>query len=204
MAAMTKKLIRDSFIKLLNEKPFSKITVRDIVDDCGVNRNTFYYYYQDLPQLLESIVDEEADRLIREQNSMGSLEDCIDAVIGFALENRTAVMHIYRSVNRDIYERYQWRVCQHVTAAYVDTALAGRVIPEEDRRVIIDYWKCVCFGLVSGWLETGMQGDIRARFRRIFQLKDSELETMLARCLPEAESRQAPAPGAEACSHPNI
>ena len=66
MAVMTKKLIRDSFIRLLNEKPFSKITVRDIVDDCGVNRNTFYYYYQDLPQLLESIVDEEADRLIRE------------------------------------------------------------------------------------------------------------------------------------------
>ena len=190
MTALTKQLIRDSFIKLLNEKPFSKITVRDIVDDCGVNRNTFYYYFQDLPQLLESIVNEEADRLIQERRSVGSIEDCLDAVIGFALENRKAVMHIYRSVNRDIYERYQWRVCEHVTATYVDTALAGRVIPEEDRRVIIDYWKCVCFGLVSGWLETGMQGDIRSRFHRIFQLKDSQLESMISRCLPEC----APAP----------
>ena len=57
MASFTKKAIRDSFVKLLNEKSLSQITIRDIVDDCGVNRNTFYYYYQDLPQLMESIVD---------------------------------------------------------------------------------------------------------------------------------------------------
>lgn len=35
MANFTKKAIRDSLVKLLNEKPLSKITVRDIVDDCG-------------------------------------------------------------------------------------------------------------------------------------------------------------------------
>ncbi|MDY4491271.1 MAG: TetR/AcrR family transcriptional regulator, partial [Candidatus Faecousia sp.] len=54
MANFTKKAIRDSFVKLLNEKPISQITVKDIVEDCGVNRNTFYYYYQDLPQLMEN------------------------------------------------------------------------------------------------------------------------------------------------------
>lgn len=58
MANFTKKAIRDSFVKLLNEKPLKQITVRDIVEDCGVNRNTFYYYYQDLPQLLESVINE--------------------------------------------------------------------------------------------------------------------------------------------------
>lgn len=41
MANFTKKAIRDSFVKLLNEKPISQITVKDIVEDCGVNRNTF-------------------------------------------------------------------------------------------------------------------------------------------------------------------
>ena len=70
MANFTKKAIRDSFVKLLNEKPLSQITVRDIVEDCGVNRNTFYYYYQDLPQLMESIVNEDAERIIREHPTM--------------------------------------------------------------------------------------------------------------------------------------
>ena len=35
MASFTKKAIRDSFVKLLNEKSLSQITIRDIVDDCG-------------------------------------------------------------------------------------------------------------------------------------------------------------------------
>ena len=94
MAAFTKTAIRNSFIKLLNERPISQITIRDIVDDCGVNRNTFYYYFQDLPQLVETIVNEEADRMIREHPSIDSIEDCLHAIIGFAMENRKDVLNI--------------------------------------------------------------------------------------------------------------
>lgn len=182
MAGFTKKAIRNSFVKLLNEKPLSQITVRDIVDDCGVNRNTFYYYFQDLPQLVESIVNEDAERLIREFPTIGSIEDCLNAVIGFALENRKAVMHIYHSINRDIYEQYQWRVCAHTVTTYVDGILSGRNVAEQDRRLIIDYLKCVCFGLVMGWLESGMQENLQARFHRLCELKQGELDQMIARC----------------------
>ena len=45
MANFTQKAIKESFIKLLNEKPISKISVKDIVEDCGINRNSFYYHY---------------------------------------------------------------------------------------------------------------------------------------------------------------
>ena len=55
MSQLTRKAIVQSFIKLLNEMPLDKITVKDIVDDCGVNRGTFYYYYQDVYALLEEI-----------------------------------------------------------------------------------------------------------------------------------------------------
>ena len=185
MASFTKKAIRDSFVKLLNEKPLSQITIRDIVDDCGVNRNTFYYYYQDLPQLVESIVDEDAERMVREHPAVESLEDCINAALSFALENRKAVMHIYHSVNRDIYEQYQWRVCEHVVTIYVDGILSGRKISAEDRKVIIDYLKCVCFGIIIGWLETGMQEGIQTRFQRIYELKQGDLERLIARCEKE-------------------
>ena len=65
VANFTQKAIRASFIKLLNQKPLSQITIKDIVDDCGVNRNTFYYYFQDLPDLVETITKEEAEQLIR-------------------------------------------------------------------------------------------------------------------------------------------
>lgn len=182
VANFTKKAIRNSFVKLLNEKPLNQITVRDIVDDCGVNRNTFYYYFQDLPQLVETIVNEDAERMIREHPAIESIEDCLNAIIEFALENRKAVLHIYHSINRDIYEQYQWRVCEHAVTTYLEGALSGRTVPEPDRKLMVDYLKCVSFGLVIRWLEEGMQEDIQARFHRLCELKQGELERMIARC----------------------
>ena len=182
MAGFAKKAIRDSFIKLLNERPLSQITVRDIVDACGVNRNTFYYYFQDIPQLVETIINEDADRVIQEHPSIESVEDCLNAAIRFALENRKAVLHIYHSINRDIYEQYQWRVCEHAVTTYVDGILAGRTVAEPDRNLMIDYLKCMCVGFVVGWLETGMQEGIQSRFHRICELKRGDLDAMITRC----------------------
>ena len=182
MAGFTKKAIRDSFVKLLNERPLSQITVKDIVDDCGVNRNTFYYYFQDLPQLLETIVDEDAQRIIREYPAIDSIEECLNAIISFALDNRRAVMHIYHSINRDIYEQYQWRICEHTVRIYVDGILSDKNVTKQDRKLLIDYLKCVCFGLIVGWLEEGMQTDIQSRVRRICELKQGDFEQMIARC----------------------
>lgn len=182
MAGFTKKAIRNSCVKLLNEKPFNQITVRDIVDDCGVNRNTFYYYFQDLPQLVESIANEEAERIISEYSSMDSFEECLNTAVDFALKNRKAALHIYRSVNRDTYEQYQWRVCEHTAVIYADKILSGRNVTDEDRGIIIDYIKCTCFGFIMGWLESGMRAEIQPRFHRLCELKQGELERMIDRC----------------------
>jgi AcrR family transcriptional regulator len=182
MAAFTKQAIRDSFVKLLNEKPLSQITVREVVEDCKVNRNTFYYYYSDIPHLLESIVDEDVERIIQEHPAIDSLEDCVNVAFSFAVANRKAAMHIYRSVNRDIYERYLWRVCDHVVTIYVDRNLTERSIAADDRTVLIDYLKAVCFGTTMGWLEAGMPENVQDKLRRICELKQGDLERLLTRC----------------------
>ena len=90
MARDTKKLLRESFLRLLDERPLHQITIRDIVDECGVNRNTFYYYYRDLPQLMESIVNEAADQVIGQYPSLESADSCLKAACGFAV--RRAVL----------------------------------------------------------------------------------------------------------------
>lgn len=57
MPSSTKAAIITSFLRLVGKKPFDKITVRDIVDDCDINRNTFYYYFQDIYAVLEEICE---------------------------------------------------------------------------------------------------------------------------------------------------
>ena len=46
LAGFTRKAIKETFITLLEERPISEITVKDIVETCGINRNSFYYHFQ--------------------------------------------------------------------------------------------------------------------------------------------------------------
>ena len=61
----TKKAISEVFWQLLEEKPYNKITVQNIVERCQVNRNTFYYHFQDIPDLTEYSIKEWTDQVIR-------------------------------------------------------------------------------------------------------------------------------------------
>ena len=54
MSSFTRKAIIEAFVKLLNERPLNKITIKDIVEECGINRNTFYYHFRDVPDLIEA------------------------------------------------------------------------------------------------------------------------------------------------------
>ncbi len=53
----TKKLIQESFIGLLEVKPFREITVRDLCSAADINRATFYRYYVDLNELNDELAD---------------------------------------------------------------------------------------------------------------------------------------------------
>ena len=182
MANFTKIAIRETFLQLLEEKPFKEISVRDIVDLCGVNRNTFYYHYRDIPDLLETIVKEDTDALIAQYSQLESLEACLNALIGFVLSRRKSVLHIYRSVNRDISEQYLWRLCDYAASTYFNSVTEDRNVSETDRNMLVTYIKCVTFGVVTGWLENGMKDNMYAFAKRIGELKQGELEEMIQRC----------------------
>lgn len=48
----TKKAIAFTLKELLLEKPISKITINDITERCDINRQTFYYHFQDITDLI--------------------------------------------------------------------------------------------------------------------------------------------------------
>ena len=191
MANLTEKAIKASALKLLNEKPINQITIKDRVEDCGINRNSFYYHFRDLPSLIEEMVTEQAEQLIAEYPSINSLEECLDAAVSFAMNNRKAVMHIYNSVSRDIYEQYLWRVCEYAVTAYINSVLGDMKISDFDKEVIINFYKCACFGQILDWQRGGMKSDIKKQFMRMCEIRKGEIEEIAAKCaVSESESEE--------------
>lgn len=119
MASFTKQAIRESFLRLLDEYPLRDITVKMIVETCGINRKSFYYHYQDIPALLEEIVMEGMDEAMAEYRSYHSLEECLDSILHQLLEKKKPMWNIYRSVNRDVFETGLMKLCDYVTRSYM-------------------------------------------------------------------------------------
>lgn len=180
MAAFTKDAIKKSFLKLLNEKQLNKITVKDIVEDCGINRNSFYYHFDDIPSLLEETLNEAADMLVS-LNEPTSIYDCILSAVDFALINKKAMLHIFNSPNRDMVYTYVNRVSQRAVTEYVDKFAVGYDICDDDKQAIIMYYKCLLIGFLIDWLSSGMKYELNDEIERICKLFEGSTETAFFR-----------------------
>lgn len=182
MTSLTKKAIKAAFLELLGDRPLSQITVKDIVDRCGINRNSFYYHFQDIPTLIEEIAMEETDKIIMEHPTVDSMEIGFNIAIEFMKQHRTEILHIYNSVNRDIFEQYLWRVADHVVTMFAETAFKDKTISDYDKEVITAFYRCQCFGVAINWLQNGVHDDVQDRIRRICELQKGMIEEMINRC----------------------
>lgn len=86
----TKKAISNVFWQLLEEKPYHKITVQNIVECCQVNRNTFYYHFQDIPAPAEYSIQEWTDEVIKKHCELGSPQSCITLIAREFVSRRSA------------------------------------------------------------------------------------------------------------------
>ena len=189
MSDLTKKAIKSTFLALLEQKPLSQITVKMLVEECGINRNSFYYHYQDLPALIEEIYQEEADAIIASYPTIESIEAALKVALDFATKQRRSILHVYNSVNRDIFEKYLWRVCDYVVTKYGETimnnkhsVLSGKKIAPEDRELIDRFYKCECFGVITLWLSENMTTDVEKDIERFCALHRGMVEEMFLRC----------------------
>lgn len=179
-ANYTKKAIKKSFITLLNKYPLNKISVKSIVDECDISRNTFYYHYQDVPQLLEEIIIDEADALIERYNTVEMIDECINEAFLFAKENRKAIYHIYHSVDREVYEDFLMRMSEHVARTHTEHLAKVRDMSERDKHAMFCFLKYECFGACIDWTRNGMRDDMVDEYHDIINMFFRSCEKFLS------------------------
>ena len=135
MVSKKRTAIMESVLRLLEERPLNKITVKDIVDECGINRNTFYYHFEDISSLIEAIIISEVDRVMTQYRDISSLEECMEMAMRLVSDHKNAIYHIYNSSNRDFLERRLMEICRYVAGQFVERS-AEVVFAEEDGLVI--------------------------------------------------------------------
>lgn len=167
MSRFTKQAIMDSFMRIAAKKPIGKITVRDIVDDCGVNRNTFYYYFSDVYGLLEEILVRETEKAIARGRETGHPADGCIAIVEWIREHREAFRNIYNTIGRDSVEYAMSKPLDGVMEAHVRRQAEGLAVSEVDIVLIAGVYRNIFFGTLTEWIKKNMRGEPQEYILRI-------------------------------------
>ena len=152
---LTKNAIRESFLKLLALKTFDKITVKSIVEDCGLTRNTFYYYYEDTYDILDDILTQEIIKYSKLTQDGFSGRDVIAKFCSFAESNQNLVGHVLKSAKWDEIKVYVLKAVDKGVDIMIDKYADGREIHPEKRMVIKSVYRASVGGLIEIWFQRG-------------------------------------------------
>lgn len=102
----TKLTLCNSLKKIMQKKPFSKITVSELIKDCNLNRKTFYYHFEDIYDLLKWTLEQDAFQVIKQFDLLIDYKDVFDFVMDYVESNTYFLNCIYDSVGRDELKRF--------------------------------------------------------------------------------------------------
>ncbi len=157
----TKEIIRETFWEILEEKPYNKITVQDIVDRCGVNRNTFYYHFQDIPTLMIDSIEDWLEEVIRKYGAVTSPVECLGYMADECMKRKKAILHIFCSVKKDAFLYWINRMGYDIIRSYVDKTGEYKQISKEEKEKLIKCYKCVFVGSLMDWMEENASYDLK-------------------------------------------
>jgi probable dihydroxyacetone kinase regulator len=157
MAQTTKKALAASLKKRLESTTIDKITVKDIVEDCEVNRQTFYYHFHDIYEVLEWIFITEAEKAFSESMTYDTWQQGLANVFSYIKDNDKFVINCYRSLGRDYLEQFLYKYVIKVIRHVIDDITVGINISEKDKQFIADFYKYAFVGIILEWVRMGMK-----------------------------------------------
>ena len=154
MASFTKFAILKVFGDLAASRPVDKITVKDITDQCGISRNTFYYHYQDIYQVLKAYVQYSAEHVIElmvedegEDGKAGLKE------IRYLEANRELLCNLYRSAANEEVRNCLQSASQIIFDRLIESVSQGLEVQAEDKKILSAVCQYTVRGIMTSWME---------------------------------------------------
>lgn len=155
----TQRLLRESLFKLLSEKPLNQITVRELTELAEVNRSTFYFYFENIEDMLEQIQGEIyrlfSTEVINDSDNLSESSEFADYTlkfVKFVYANHDICEFLWKN---DINNKLRERIMNDVREHLPDSTL---IFPLNDpRRYLTDYAMAAIIETIIDWMDDGMK-----------------------------------------------
>lgn len=188
MAKQTQKFIMSTFMQLLENESLDKITVRDIVEECEINRNTFYYHYSDIYDLLDDVFRVETEKFMSEDvDENTTFGEEYERAARFVLKYKKAILHIYDSKKRDVLQNYLETLAFSFISRFVKKEADGYGLPDEDIDYITGFYTHAIVGNTIEWIKRKLPSGQEKFIARTAGTFIATVKDMIRQCLEEQQ-----------------
>ena len=168
MANTTKYALAAALRELLQKTTLDNITVKDIVNQAGVSRQTFYYHFGDVYQLLEWAFQDIVSDLCAPAN--GSWRDRLLLAVSLLRANRSLVMNVCHSLGAE-YLGIGLRHAIHPIAEQSASRKCRELgLDEQETDFAISFFTYGVVGIIIEWVRKGMPEDLDYMIDRIHEM----------------------------------
>jgi len=154
---LTKNALSHSLKELMEHTPLNKITVKQLVDHCGLNRQTFYYHFQDIFDLLGWIYKTEAVESLAQYRSYSTWTDGFYRIFCYIERNKSFCCNTLNSLGRNHLDAYLYEVTNDLIMGVINELSSGMEVCEEDKHFIANFYTLAFTGLIIQWMREGMK-----------------------------------------------
>lgn len=176
---MTKQAFASSLKKKLKTKSLSKISVTELVEDCHLNRKTFYYHFNDIDDLIKWIIEQELSQLLSTFDENNQIKDIIYIVINYVKQNYDFYECILTSKGYLDIKEFLHHEFQKVVIKTFNKYCNDPQMPEAYKNFLIDYYTVSLSGILIHYLTK----EIRISQKELEQ-KVTYLDNYLKNSLP--------------------
>ena len=150
----TKTALSNALKKRMETKPFSKITVSDIIADCGLNRKTFYYHFEDMRDLLRWTLRHEAINVVESFDFATDNKEAILFVVDYLEQNQHMLNCVYDAVGGGELRMFLYEDFKKIARKIITTAenQLGKRISEEYKDLLASFYTDGIVGIIIEWL----------------------------------------------------
>ena len=181
MATGTKEALASALRQMMTVKPIDKVTVKDIVEICGVNRQTFYYHFDDVDDLLEWVFEQDSDRVFPKEVVYDRWMEDMMGYFDYLESNSAFTLNVYNSNSRLYMLRYLRSRMESCIRSFAEIASEGKNIDRQDFEFVVEFYANCAIGFISQWMDMGMQFPKEITRERILRVMDQSVENILAR-----------------------
>jgi AcrR family transcriptional regulator len=186
MAKQTQKFIMSTFMQLLENESLDKITVRDIVEECEINRNTFYYHYSDIYDLLDDVFRIEAEKFLEQDvDDNTTFGEEYARAAQFVLKYRKAILHIYDSKKRDVLENYLETLAFSFINRFVKKESEGYGLSDDDVNYITGFYTHAIVGNTIEWIKRKLPSGQERFIERTAGTFNVTVKDMIEQCVKD-------------------